>query len=60
MHPQVVANGHIVEIDTPHWGPLYVDGLPWKFERTPAGSDSRRRQARRAYRGGARRTRHHR
>jgi crotonobetainyl-CoA:carnitine CoA-transferase CaiB-like acyl-CoA transferase len=36
-HPQVLANGHIVEIDTPHWGKLSVDGLPWKFERTPAG-----------------------
>lgn len=37
MHPQVVANSHIVRVDTPHWGPLYVDGLPWKFERTPEG-----------------------
>jgi crotonobetainyl-CoA:carnitine CoA-transferase CaiB-like acyl-CoA transferase len=36
-HPQVLANGDIVEIDTPHWGRMYVDGLPWKFERTPAG-----------------------
>ena len=36
-HPQVLANGHIVEIDTPHWGRLHVDGLPWKFESTPAG-----------------------
>jgi crotonobetainyl-CoA:carnitine CoA-transferase CaiB-like acyl-CoA transferase len=36
-HPQVRANQHIVEIDTPHWGRLYADGLPWKFERTPAG-----------------------
>ena len=36
-HPQVLANGHIVEIDTPHWGQMYVDGLPWKFEGTPAG-----------------------
>src|SRR5580698_441211 len=36
-HPQVIANGHIVEIDTPHWGRMAVDGLPWKFERTPAG-----------------------
>jgi crotonobetainyl-CoA:carnitine CoA-transferase CaiB-like acyl-CoA transferase len=36
-HPQVVANGYIVEIDTPHWGRMRVDGLPWKFERTPAG-----------------------
>ena len=36
-HPQVLANGHIVEIDTPYWGRMYVDGVPWKFERTPAG-----------------------
>lgn len=36
-HPQVVANGHIVEIDTPHWGKLNVDGLPWKFGGTGAG-----------------------
>lgn len=36
-HPQVRQNDHIVEIDTPHWGRLQVDGLPWKFDRTPAG-----------------------
>jgi crotonobetainyl-CoA:carnitine CoA-transferase CaiB-like acyl-CoA transferase len=36
-HPQVRDNNHIVEIDTPHWGRLYVDGLPWKFGATPAG-----------------------
>jgi crotonobetainyl-CoA:carnitine CoA-transferase CaiB-like acyl-CoA transferase len=36
-HPQVLANGHIVEIDTPHWGRMQVDGLPWKFDSTPAG-----------------------
>ncbi len=36
-HPQVLANGHIVEIDTPHWGKLKVDGLPWKFDGTGAG-----------------------
>jgi len=36
-HPQVIANGHIVEIDTPHWGKLNVDSLPWKFDATPAG-----------------------
>lgn len=36
-HPQVRANQHIVEIDTPHWGRLHADGAPWKFERTPAG-----------------------
>jgi crotonobetainyl-CoA:carnitine CoA-transferase CaiB-like acyl-CoA transferase len=37
QHPQVCANEHIIEIDTPHWGRMHVDGLPWKFERTPAG-----------------------
>lgn len=36
-HPQVSDNDHIVEMDTPHWGRLSVDGLPWKFSRTPAG-----------------------
>jgi crotonobetainyl-CoA:carnitine CoA-transferase CaiB-like acyl-CoA transferase len=36
-HPQVLANGYLVEIDTPHWGRMHVDGLPWKFEGTPAG-----------------------
>ena len=36
-HPQVLANGHIVEIDTPHWGKLNVDGLPWKFDGMGAG-----------------------
>jgi len=36
-HPQVTANTHIVEIDTPHWGRMHVDGLPWQFDATPAG-----------------------
>ena len=36
-HPQVLQNEHMVELDTAHWGRLYVDGLPWKFGRTPAG-----------------------
>jgi len=36
-HPQVLTNEQIVEIDTPHWGRLCVDGLPWNFDRTPAG-----------------------
>jgi CoA:oxalate CoA-transferase len=36
-HPQVLTNDHIVEIETPHWGRLEVDGLPWRFDRTPAG-----------------------
>ena len=36
-HPQVRANNHIVELDTPHWGRMHADGLPWKFENTPVG-----------------------
>ena len=36
-HPQAQASGGITELDTPHWGRLSVDGLPWEFERTPAG-----------------------
>jgi crotonobetainyl-CoA:carnitine CoA-transferase CaiB-like acyl-CoA transferase len=36
-HPQVLANDHIVALETPHWGGLHVDGLPWKFTETPAG-----------------------
>lgn len=36
-HPQVTANAHIAELDTPHWGTLSTEGLPWRFGRTPAG-----------------------
>jgi crotonobetainyl-CoA:carnitine CoA-transferase CaiB-like acyl-CoA transferase len=36
-HPQIRDNEHIVEINTPHWGSLTIDGLPWKFSRTPVG-----------------------
>jgi CoA:oxalate CoA-transferase len=36
-HPQVLANDHIVELDTLHWGRMHVDGLPWKFASTPVG-----------------------
>jgi crotonobetainyl-CoA:carnitine CoA-transferase CaiB-like acyl-CoA transferase len=36
-HPQVLQNQHIVDLSTPHWGTLTVDGLPWKFSKTPAG-----------------------
>jgi crotonobetainyl-CoA:carnitine CoA-transferase CaiB-like acyl-CoA transferase len=36
-HPQVVQNRHIVDLATPHWGTLSVDGLPWQFTKTPAG-----------------------
>ena len=35
--PQVTHNQHIVDLDTPHWGTPSVDGLPWKFSKTPAG-----------------------
>ncbi len=37
LHPQVILNQHIVDLETPHWGTLSVDGLPWKFDKTPAG-----------------------
>ncbi len=36
-HPQVLQNEQIVELPTPHWGTLQVDGLPWTFSQTPAG-----------------------
>jgi crotonobetainyl-CoA:carnitine CoA-transferase CaiB-like acyl-CoA transferase len=36
-HPQVLQNEHMVELQTPHWGALLVDGLPWKFGQAPAG-----------------------
>ena len=36
-HPQIIQNQQIVELQTPHWGTLNVDGMPWKFEKTPAG-----------------------
>jgi crotonobetainyl-CoA:carnitine CoA-transferase CaiB-like acyl-CoA transferase len=36
-HPQALASGGITELDTPHWGHLSADGLPWEFELTPAG-----------------------
>ena len=35
--PQVTRNQHIVDLDTTHWGRLSVDGLPWKFSKTPVG-----------------------
>ena len=37
FHPQVRLNEFMVELDTPHWGRLWADGLPWKFSATPAG-----------------------
>jgi len=36
-HPQILQNDQIVELQTPHWGTLAVDGVPWKFSKTPAG-----------------------
>ena len=36
-HPQVVQNRHIIDLVTPHWGTLSVDGVPWRFSKTPAG-----------------------
>jgi crotonobetainyl-CoA:carnitine CoA-transferase CaiB-like acyl-CoA transferase len=36
-HPQVLQNEQIVDLQTPHWGTLAVDGVPWKFSETPAG-----------------------
>jgi crotonobetainyl-CoA:carnitine CoA-transferase CaiB-like acyl-CoA transferase len=36
-HPQVLQNDQIIELQTPHWGALSVDGIPWKFSKTPAG-----------------------
>ncbi len=36
-HPQVLQNEQIVDLQTPHWGTLAVDGAPWKFSKTPAG-----------------------
>ena len=36
-HPQVLDNEHLVDLDTPHWGTLSVDGVPWKFSHSPAG-----------------------
>jgi crotonobetainyl-CoA:carnitine CoA-transferase CaiB-like acyl-CoA transferase len=35
---QVLANRYVQELDTPHWGRVLVEGLPWTFERTPARS----------------------
>ncbi len=37
MHPQVIANRFMFELETPNWGPLWAAALPWKFELTPAG-----------------------
>jgi len=34
-HPQVQQNGLIVPMDTP-WGTMFMGGVPWTFEKTPA------------------------
>jgi crotonobetainyl-CoA:carnitine CoA-transferase CaiB-like acyl-CoA transferase len=36
-HPQVVENDHLARIDSPHFGSLWVDAVPWTFEANPAG-----------------------
>lgn len=36
-HPQVVENRHLDHLDTPHFGSLVVDAVPWDFDATPAG-----------------------
>lgn len=33
--PDVLANGHIAEVDYPGVGPLKVHGSPWQFSETP-------------------------
>lgn len=37
FHPQVIENHHLDVIDTPHFGRLVVDAVPWDFEAAPAG-----------------------
>ena len=34
---QVAANGFLQQLDTPHWGQVLVEGMPWQFDKTPAG-----------------------
>lgn len=34
---QVRANGYLQDLATSHWGEVLVEGMPWKFDRTPAG-----------------------
>jgi CoA:oxalate CoA-transferase len=36
MHPQVLANEHVVEVDTGRCGVVTAGGPPWKFERSAA------------------------
>ena len=41
--PDVIANGHVTEIDYPKYGKrLKVHGAPWQFSETPARPASRR------------------
>jgi crotonobetainyl-CoA:carnitine CoA-transferase CaiB-like acyl-CoA transferase len=35
-HTHYLQNGMVESFDTPHWGPLLMGGIPWRFERTPA------------------------
>lgn len=35
-HEQVLANRHIIEVETPAWGNLLTGGPPWHFSDTPA------------------------
>jgi len=34
---QIRANGYLQDLATPHWGEVLVEGMPWNFDRTPAG-----------------------
>jgi crotonobetainyl-CoA:carnitine CoA-transferase CaiB-like acyl-CoA transferase len=36
-HPQVLANGFVERLETPHWGTLDIEGLPWVLHGTPTG-----------------------
>jgi len=35
-HTHYLENGMVHTHDTPHWGPLMMGGIPWRFDRTPA------------------------
>ena len=35
-HAQVLENRYIVDLDTVHYGRMYVGGIPWAFAGTPA------------------------
>ena len=34
--PDVIANGHVTEVEYPKYGKLKVHGTPWRFSETPA------------------------